>query len=215
MLPWSSSPISLLAGFDASAIRSGTIARQGNSRAVYGDHRGSHADAPNCTFSDTVQARRPPSAPERAQERRQVVFDPADHRKLQSRPPADSSAALRDPYAGCDHPPKYPCSGRTTSGDGFVGGRTPSAWITPQRPSPSRWRPSWHPPTIPHRSSAPQCGAQRASRVRCGITMIEARPGTPGSIYAAARALRSQCSGLFAGAVSSVPARGADRSASI
>ena len=42
----SSLPISSLAGFDASAIRSGTIDRQGNSRAAYGDHRGSHADAP-------------------------------------------------------------------------------------------------------------------------------------------------------------------------
>jgi len=36
----------LLAGFDASAIRSGTIARQDKSRAAYGGHTGSHADAP-------------------------------------------------------------------------------------------------------------------------------------------------------------------------
>lgn len=35
----SSLPISSLAGFDASAIRSGTAARQGDSRAAYGAHR--------------------------------------------------------------------------------------------------------------------------------------------------------------------------------
>jgi len=46
----------------------------------------------NCAFSETVQARRPSGAPERAQERQQVV---SGHRKLRSRPPADSSAALR------------------------------------------------------------------------------------------------------------------------
>lgn len=39
-------PIASLEVFDASAIRLGTVTRQGNSRAVEEDHRGSHADAP-------------------------------------------------------------------------------------------------------------------------------------------------------------------------
>lgn len=123
----------------------------------------------------------------------------------------------------CGHPARrQACARRPVAGARWVGRvlRCERAFLRGSRPS-GRLRGAGVqadtriPATISRGSSTPQRGAQRASRVRGGITMREARPGTPGSIYAAARAFRSQPSGLVAVHFSFAPAHGAGRSTSI